>query len=172
MKYISKIIETTFVGIFIEIVLVGLALFTYITYKYFNPSPTNPISTEISQKIATGKKQIVLTEITDFNWDQVVILGPYTPHQDANEVLGFTWDAFEQYNEALMSEYKDVIIFIKNRKIIKTFIHPRTLGNFTDNSLRVALTPTQAVFEVIQPYKDSDWKTLQLKKTPPKKNNL
>lgn len=99
--------------------------------------------------MAACKNQIILAEITDFQWDRVVILGPYTPAETANKVLGFTWNDYDRFEDALKSEGSDVIIFVKTGKVIKAFEHSRVAGDFTGNALNASLTPQQAVFEVV-----------------------
>ena len=157
MKRLIKILAL--IPLFALILLVAV-----IATRYLNAPAPDPITTAIEQQLEAGKKQIALAELTDFEWDTVVILGPYSPAETANKALGFTWSDYHQFDDALISEVSDVMVFAKAGKVVKAFVHPRYMGDFTEGALDTALTPKQAVFEVIPDSKEPDWKRLQLVK--------
>ena len=59
-------------------------------------------------------------EITDFDWDYLVILGPYTSVANALEYMGFSWH--RPVTHVQHSDVQTLLLFVNNNQVV-AFTH-------------------------------------------------
>ena len=92
---------------------------------------TDEISSKLTNQFKNNtNKVIVFNEITDFYYDKVCIFRPYTNNEYAESKLGFKWDIEEKTNINI-NDGINIIVFIKNNKVLTYFKHRRDEGDFS-----------------------------------------
>jgi hypothetical protein len=92
-----------------------------------------------------------MIDITDFSWDRMCVVWPFSRAEDVGKALGADWkeggtigiDARDDIN---------VLVFAWGDSVVETVVHPRRFGDFAvpgHGDDLVALTPDTAVFEVV-----------------------
>lgn len=99
-------------------------------------------------RICGGETVLALASVTDFGWDEVVILTPHTSGAQANAVLGFPWAEYFLHRDALASEAEDVLIFLKEGRIVRVVDHARADGDFADTLAARRISRKAAIFTV------------------------
>jgi hypothetical protein len=64
-----------------------------------------------------------------FQYEKVCILGPYTTNESAEQALGFFWDV-QKETEISGNDGINLIVFIKENKVISYVEHSRGKGDF------------------------------------------
>ena len=85
-----------------------------------------------------------LAKVFPSDWDKVCILGPYSTSKHAYDTLGFFWPV-ETQSSISANDSIAVLLFVKNREVIKFVEHPRRDGDFANLS-RQCFGREQATF--------------------------
>jgi hypothetical protein len=94
------------------------------------------------------KKQLVLTRVTQFPWDEFFVFGSYTDASEICAVLQIPKDDCDTtIIETPMNHGMQLLVFRKDRKIIHMEIHVGWHGTFREGAY--PLTPITAVFDVL-----------------------
>jgi len=65
-----------------------------------------------------GLRAVALADLTDFDWDHVVFLGPYCTRDAANKALGFDWPGFEDSGIAT-TDFYSLIVFTEGERVTR-----------------------------------------------------
>jgi len=71
---------------------------------------------------------------TDFEWESLVILGPYTDQKRAEAAVGFPWRGYSRFGLE-MSDSIHLLVFIRGQKIARVFEVRRCSPDFTPGDL-------------------------------------
>ena len=102
-----------------------------------------------------SRKKIDLAIAIEDQWDKVYIFGPYTTEEKIDNTLGFNWDSYSRssigHNEGI-----SLLIFTKNKQIIKYIEHPRNQGDFSNLYRKEGYKRSEATF-VLDPERKENW---------------
>jgi hypothetical protein len=121
--------------------------------------PPVSISAQISSLAQTEGTVICFADLTDFDWNTVYIFGPYTPATEVSQILGFEWSDYKKIGLE-SSDTFNLIVFTKDKKILRVEEHPRNRGDFAPASINRSFSKTSAIFKV---FKENDWVVIKPK---------
>ena len=95
------------------------------------------------------KQELILSEVTQFKWDELFLFDPYTPSSTICVQLGISENQCEnEILEESMDEGEMYIVFRKNGIIVHKEMYIRFNGDFTPLNYTQPLTPDTAEFNV------------------------
>jgi hypothetical protein len=100
-----------------------------------------------------NREKINLSEAVSGEWNRLFIFHPYTTEKMISETLGFKWDEKTSIHS---HDGISLLVFTKDRKIVKYIEHPRNQGDFSNLYLKEGYERSEAKF-VIDPEKNEDW---------------
>ena len=113
-----------------------------------------------------NKQKLILSEVTQFSWDELYLFEPYTPQISVCTQLKIPEQKCEEIiPERSMADGEMYIVFRYNGEIVHKEMYIRFNGDFTPVNYKQPLTPKTAVFNVIQQGKSSSgkpWLKLEL----------
>lgn len=125
-------------------VLVGVALIVWEKPK----SPFVKAFQHAAEAALQSKEQIVVVSaITTFEWDMLMIFEPYTPVEEISAQLGFDWPLAEK-THIHMSDTFYLLVFVKDQRVVTYFKLPRTIGDFQELDAGNRFPRGSDVFEV------------------------
>jgi hypothetical protein len=98
-----------------------------------------------------GAKELRLAEVTDFQWEQVYLFGPYAPRTSVCNTLGVQAKycervvPFESTDDGEMS-----LAFLAEGRVVRYVPHSRWNGDFTPVPTAQPLARANAIFRVVQ----------------------
>ena len=98
--------------------------------------------------------RVVLEEHTEFRWDSVCILGPYTPDSTVEALTGIQGAAGRAHDIRSRDEI-NVLMFIRDGRIVLSAAQARSQGDFGPELVGKCYTPEEADFSVRVPPRDS-----------------
>jgi hypothetical protein len=115
-------------------------------YRYFKSGEVSwALKNELRDK---HSKEVNIAKLTDFEWDELYLFGPYEPTDDICKHLRI---APEECRSVITSESTDdgemLMVFRHNGKVVHTEMHIRWHGDFTPVPDE-AFSRTSAVFNV------------------------
>ena len=88
------------------------------------------ISIQIEKRLEAAKwESLDLAQVGPAQWETVCVLPPYTTNVQAQAILGFDWDA-ERRTAIKASDSINVLVFIRDRKVLAFSELPRSKGDF------------------------------------------
>lgn len=78
---------------------------------------------------------IRVRDLTDFEWEALVVLGPYTTRETAEAALGFPWPGFERFDLASSDSFS-VLVFMYKGSVVHAERHPRCKPDFAPGTLQ------------------------------------
>ena len=88
------------------------------------------ISIQIEKRLEAAKwESLDLAQVGPAQWETLCVLPPYTTNAQAQAILGFEWDA-ERRTAIKASDSINVLVFIRDRKVLAFSEHPRSKGDF------------------------------------------
>lgn len=110
----------------------------------------NPVSSAIAKEILYGQGTIIdVAKLTDFEWDKVHIFSPYFNKNNIHKIVGKKFLKQEEIPRGV-SEGDTLFVFLKNKKVIHYFYHPRNKGDFSGIGNQNWFSPNNAKFKVIR----------------------
>lgn len=115
------------------------------------------------------RSEVVLKELTHFDWDEFFLFNPYAPTTEICQALDL--DAAECKNTIKYTSTADdemLLVFRYHRKIVHVEMHSRWNGDFTP-APRKPFTPASAVFMVVpdgRAANGGEWLRLRPKSQP------
>jgi len=103
----------------------------------------------VRQACEAGRDRLALSEVAPFDWDEVVILGPYVSRPWAAAALGYPWPDYLDYRYLWGSDRYAAFLFLKESRIVRTQLHWRDHGEFSYPMRRIARD--RAVFHISRP---------------------
>lgn len=102
------------------------------------------------------KQEVVLKDLTHFNWDEFYVFNPYTSTDEVCKQLGLS---SEECKNTIKAESTDdgimLLVFRNQGKVVHTEMHFRWHGDFTPAPDK-PFTPGSAVFLVVAEGKGAD----------------
>ena len=92
-------------------------------------SESATISSQISDRFNQAGT-IDLARVGPNDWDRVCILGPYSGNKEAEQVLGFPWDA-ETNTTITQNDGINVLVFSREETVVVYSEHPLWKGDFS-----------------------------------------
>src|SRR5690348_5682657 len=71
---------------------------------------------------------ITVSALTDFQWDNLFVFGPYTTVEKIQSQLGYRWADAEKTHINLSDTFS-LLVFVKDGKVVRYFKLPRTIGD-------------------------------------------
>ena len=106
----------------------------------------------VRQACEAGRDRLVLAQVADFDWDEVVILGPFVSRAWAARALGYPWPDYLAHPELWGGDKFAGFLFLKQGRIVRTQLHWRSHGAFSYPMRRIARD--RAVFHIQRMGKD------------------
>jgi hypothetical protein len=105
------------------------------------------LAQQIKETVLSGKEELRLRDLTDFQWDNLLILTPYTQI-----------DRIEKKYQIDLSQVQDLgigsrdgitqLIFFLNKKAVRTIAYPRYPGDFAQRGPEM-ISIDSAIFAII-----------------------
>ena len=106
-----------------------------------------------------NKQEIILSDITQFEWDELFLFEPYTGRQSVCIKLNIPEKQCEnKIPEQSMDDGEMYIVFRNNGIIVHKEMYIRSNGDFTPIKYKLPLTPSAALFTVEQQGKSTSGK--------------
>lgn len=107
--------------------LTGILFFFVFSCQYFSQLKNDEVLTnKLLMEFKNEGETVKLSKITDFEWDSLLILGPYTVIEEIEEELDLNLSNIRQ-NRINYSDSYNLIVFLKNKKSIKIIEFPRSI---------------------------------------------
>ena len=102
-----------------KIIGIGILFLSIISCGYlFQLENDEKLANKIETKLNSENGTVDFVKITDFDWDSLIILGPYTTIENIEEELNLNLANIRQ-NGIHYSDLYDLVVFIKNKKSVK-----------------------------------------------------
>jgi len=98
---------------------IGILFFIIISCGYlFQLENDKILSEKIEAELNSKSKTVDFPKIADFEWDSLIILGPYSQVEKIEEELNLNLTNIRQ-NGIRYSDYYDLVVFLKDKKSVK-----------------------------------------------------
>jgi hypothetical protein len=124
-----------------------------LTLVVFSPAcrDEGPVSRSIAASVEKGPgTRLVLPEHTEFPWDRVCILGPYTPDDKVNSLTGIQGAAGQAY-DIRSNDGINVLMFVREDRIASSVAHARNRGDFGPEVVGKCYSRAEATFSIRVP---------------------
>jgi hypothetical protein len=102
-----------------KIIGIGILFFSIISCGYLFQLENDKILTEkIETELSSKNRTIDFAKVADFEWDSLIILGPYSQVEKIEEELSLNLENIRQ-NGIEYSDYYDLVVFLKDKKSVK-----------------------------------------------------
>jgi len=102
-----------------KIIGIGILFFSIISCGYLFQLENDEILTEkIETELNSKNNKVDFAKVTDFEWDSLIILGPYSQVENIEEELNLNLTNIRQ-NGIEYSDYYDLVVFLKDKKSVK-----------------------------------------------------
>jgi len=91
-----------------------------------------------------------MSDVTNFTWDKLFIFGPYTPAEEIEKALGFSWPPAKKKYGIAWSDTFCLLVFTYKNEVVLFCEYPRGDGDFSSISSTSGITPNAAVFSVVR----------------------
>lgn len=124
--------------------ILGVAV--YVTREEEQVAVDQILAEELSRQItlATGGDPVEFDVVTDFAWDELVIVAPDTPFSAIDEELGFEFEGDLPYD----AESQELFLFLRDGKLVRFADYRGTLSFTGIDRPFARFTPSDAVFRV------------------------
>jgi len=113
------------VYVILIIVTIGLAVIVLGN----RASQDTVLSKEIDSLLENSETQIDLMELTDFNWTQVAVFGPYTSKEVIEDSMGIKFKGDNGGIEILDDRF--LLVFADDKFAVKTVVLSRQYGSYS-----------------------------------------
>ena len=108
---------------------IGILLLSIISCGYlFQLENDKKLTEKIETELNSENGAIDFAKITDFDWDSLIILGPYTTIENVEDEFNLNLANIRQ-NGIHYSDYYDLVVFIKDKKSVKIIELNRALNS-------------------------------------------
>jgi len=105
-----------------KIILIFVCALILVSCTSQQTDNTNALITNI--KALENKTEVMLKDITPFEWETVYSFGPYTSKEEIQKIIGFKADVGETVNEGMPH-----LIFVKDQEVVCELLgYPSNLG--------------------------------------------
>lgn len=126
-----------------------LSLLIWYCYTYQQRHFASKLYSTIQNASQGDSSTFAMSDVTNFTWDELFIFGPYTPADEIEKALGFSWPPAKKSG----IEYNDtfcLLVFSHKNEVVLYCEYPRHEGDFSSISSTNAITPNAAVFSVVR----------------------
>ena len=102
----------------------------------------------IDAQVRTGATAVSLAQIADFDWDRLLVFGPYSYPEGMCKDLGFSAPECSAAGLKDVEEGDFFLVFLKGRTITHREIFSRLKGNFDQSCLAKAIPRVNARFAI------------------------
>ena len=113
------------VYVILIIATIGLA----VTLLENRASQDTVLSKEIESLLENSETQIDLMELTDFNWTQVAVFGPYTSNEVIEDSMGIIFKGDNGGIDILDDRF--LLVFADEKYAVKTVVLSRKYGSYS-----------------------------------------
>ena len=91
-----------------------------------------------------------LSELTDFKWEQVIFLGPYTSQEKVDQALGFHWPEFSSYGVfgLQVSDTFNLLVFTGSGRVVYAEKTRRCAPDFDKSLESIGVLRSVAEFSI------------------------
>ncbi|KXX70805.1 hypothetical protein [Flammeovirga sp. SJP92] len=102
---------------------------------------------KLRQEITSGKKTIEFEKLTNFEWENLLILGPYSQIKNIEKELDVDLCEIEHFNVQTRDDV-NLIVFMVGRQPVNVIVYPHYPGDFSGNASKL-IPKSDANFEVV-----------------------
>ena len=113
----------------IYVILIITVIASAITLLGNRASQDTLLAKEIDTLFETSATQIDLTELTNFNWTQVSVFGPYTSNEVIKDSMGIKFKG--DNGEIDSQDDRFLLVFADDKYAIKTVVLSRKYGSYS-----------------------------------------
>ena len=100
-------------------IVIGVLFLSIISCEYlFQLKNDEKLAEKIEKELNSENGAIDFAKMTDFDWDSLIILGPYTTIENIEKEFDLNLANIRQ-NGIHYSDYYDLVVFIKDKKSVK-----------------------------------------------------
>ena len=132
-----------------------LSIYIFFISLFFSCEEDNPsykISNDtehfdlLKKEIISGKEIIRFENITQFEWESLIILTPYSVVEKVEKENKIDLNSIEHFGIDTRDDI-NLIIFLKNNEPTRAIEYPRYLGDFSNNKIEI-IEKSKANFKV------------------------
>jgi len=117
-----------------KLIGIGIIFLTLFSCQYLNPLRSDKTLTEkIAAEFKSESEIIDLTKLNNFEWNELIILGPYSVINNVEKELNLDLENIRE-NGIEHSDFINLLIFLKDGKSVKISEVSRGIGDFTNLS--------------------------------------
>jgi len=112
--------------------LIGIGIIFLVSFSCQNVnhlSSDNILTKRIETMFKSDSKIIDLSQLNSFEWDELIILGPYSVVENVENELNLDLENIRE-NKIEYDDSINLLVFLKNRKSIKISEVSRGIGDF------------------------------------------
>ncbi|ULL16069.1 hypothetical protein DVH26_17410 [Paenibacillus sp. H1-7] len=170
---VMVIVSSCFRSVRMKSAFIGLSLLLFLTPVLYSVSKltanerqaVNPLrQAELAKRFkealrgGTDGAPISMASVAPFDWDRLIVFGPYVSPSEVNGKLGYTWTRSSFLNS---NETDYTILFVNNGKVVQSLyfagsVDPAILGTFWPNDVMLAVDNQQGTFRLphLKKYKE------------------
>jgi len=115
-----------------KLIIIGIIFSTLISCEYLNQlSSDNSLTEKIETEFKSESEIIDLKNLNEFDWDNLLILGPYSVVDNIEKELNLDLENIRE-NGIEYDDSINLLVFLKNGKSIKISEVSRGIGNFSN----------------------------------------
>lgn len=112
-------------------IILLLVITSFTSCNFFSQlSSDTELTEKINSEYLKERKPIDLTKLTDFEWDNYLVIGPYQIREEVEKKYNLDLSNISEY--ATADDSKKLLVFIKNKKSVKIC---SIRAAFSDNKL-------------------------------------
>ena len=112
-----------------KIIGIGILFFSIISCGYlFQLEKDKKLAEDIETELNSENRAVDFAKMTNFDWDSLIILGPYTTVENIEKEFDLNLANIRQ-NGIHYSDYYDLIVFLKDKKSVKIIELNRALSS-------------------------------------------
>lgn len=123
------------------------------------PASGRAASRVLASAVQSGRPTVCLRDLPGPAWERVHIFGPYTSRQEVAAALGFPWNDGAAARELERSDSLNLLLFVREGRVVMTVRHRRDAGDFGPASLRRGFSVNEAEFRVVR--RADGWRVLE-----------
>jgi hypothetical protein len=113
-------------------------------------APPSAVSSSLKTAAESQVSTVDLGELTDFPWDSVVLLAPYTSRSDAESATGQGWPEYEKWR-LHESDAFSLIVFVDEGRRTRVEKVLRCNPDFSPQLCTRAIPRSEARFKILRP---------------------
>jgi len=129
-------------------VLLTIALFSCNLISQKQIPSNEELESRIKEMVTSGADELVISNLTEFEWDSLIILAPYTLIEDCPERFNIDCGSIEHSGIQHLDD-RCVLVFLNEGQICTMVESKRHPGDFVPSVSRY-FTPEEAIFRIVE----------------------